>query len=204
MNKNIIDFYLAASNLKSTVRTGWQEVGIPSDKVESVADHICGCLILTVGLLSEKEYSNLDLNKIMEMLLVKELCKSVTNEQSITSKEDKKAANEAAVKSILAPLKRKDELFALYEEANANETHEAQFVQKVAKLESDLQAKKYELQGDFKLEAAKADVANYPSDLANEILPQVKKASDGWLLFDRRYYGDDEVFVSLSKDIQDL
>jgi len=37
MNKNIIDFYLAANKLKNTVRTGWQEVGVPENKVESVA-----------------------------------------------------------------------------------------------------------------------------------------------------------------------
>ena len=49
-------------------------------------------------------------------------------------------------------------MVALYEEAIALETEESQFVQKVTKLESDLQAKKYELQGHFELEATKKDV----------------------------------------------
>lgn len=192
---------MSASNLKSTIRTGWAEVGIPNEYVESVADHICGCLILTLGLISEKDYSNLDFKKIMEMLLVKELCKVITNEQSITSKEDKKNANEDAVKKLLTPLKIRDELFALYIEACALETEEAKFVQSVSKLESDLQAKKYELQGHFTLEAAKDDVANFPTELKEEILRQMEQASDGWILFDRKYY-DDETFIDLSKDVQ--
>lgn len=204
MNKNIIDFYLAASDLKSTIRTGWTEVGIPSDRVESVADHICGCLILTLGLISEKNYNDLDFSKIMKMFLVKELYKAITDEQSVISKEDRKKANNEAVKTLLAPLKTADELFNIYVEACSLETDEAKFVQKVSKLESDLQAKKYELQGYFTLEAAKNDVANYPADLKAEILPQMKKASDGWILFDRKYYDNDETFIELSKDIQKI
>lgn len=202
MNKNIIDFYFAASNLKRTIRTGWEEVGIPNDQVEKVADHITGCLILSLGLMSETDYKDINLSKVMIMLFVKELCKAVTNEQSITSSEDKKKANEEAVRSIVSPLAIRDELMALYEEACALETKEAKFVQKVTKMESDLQAKKYELEGYFSLEAAKADVANFPPELRDEILPQVENASDGWILFDRKYYEGDETFLSLSQDIQ--
>jgi len=117
------------------------------------------------------------------MLLVRELPKTLTSEQSITSSEDKKAASKEAI---------------------AKETEEAKFVDKVTKLESDLQAKIYEMEGSFTLDRALEDVANYPQDLKDEILPQVKKASDGWLLFDRKYYEGDETFVGLSKDIQEL
>lgn len=183
MNKNIIDFYLAANKLKNTVRTGWQEVGVPENKVESVAEHICCTFPLILVLISEKDYSHLDLVKVLKMLLVRELPKTLTSEQSITSSEDKKTASKEAI---------------------AKETEEAKFVDKVTKLESDLQAKIYEMEGSFTLDRALEDVANYPQDLKDEILPQVKKASDGWLLFDRKYYDGDETFVGLSKDIQEL
>ncbi len=204
MNKNIIDFYLAASNIKNTIRTGWKDVNIPNEYIESVADHFCGCVILTLGVCSEKDYKELDFNKIVKMLLVKELHKVITNEMSIIKKEDKKKANEDAIRNILEPLKIRDELFKLYIEACELKTDEAKFVQKISKLESDLQAKKYELEGHFTLDAAKKDVSNYPEDLKEEILPQLKNASDGWILFDRKYYDEDEDFISLSKDIQNI
>ncbi len=204
MNENIIEFYLAASNLKTTIRTGWKEVGIPSDVLESVADHVYGCLTLLFGLVSEKDYSHLDLIKVIKMIFVKELAKAVTSEQSVISSEDKSQANRNAVASIVSRLKTADELLAIYDEAIAHETAEAKFVQCLSKIESDLQAKKYELQGHFTVENARADVANYPKELAEEILPQVENASDGWILFDRRYYAGDETFTSLSEDIQNL
>lgn len=204
MNKNIIDFYLAANKLKNTVRTGWQEVGVPENKVESVAEHICCTFPLILGLISEKDYSHLDLVKVLKMLLVRELPKTLTYEQSITSSEDKKTASKEAITKITGSLSMQNELLALYDEAIAKETEEAKFVDKVTKLESDLQAKIYEMEGSFTLDRALEDVANYPQDLKDEILPQVKKASDGWLLFDRKYYEGKETFVGLSKDIQEL
>lgn len=66
-----------------------------------------------------------------------------------------------------------------------------------------MQAKIYDLKGEFSLENALQDVKNYGEELSSEILPQVKKASDGWLLFDRRYYTD-ELFVDLSNAIQNM
>jgi hypothetical protein len=96
------------------------------------------------------------------------------------------------------------ELIDLYDESVSLETNEAKFVLYVSKLESDIQAKKYELDGEFTLDNAMKDINNYPEDIKNEVLPQVKNASDGWILFDRKYYNGDETFESLSKDIQKL
>lgn len=203
MNENIIKFYLTASELKNSLRTGWAEVGIPSEKIESVAEHICGSMLLTIGIMSEKDYSNLDLVKVFKMLLVRELPKAVTEEQSVLSSEENKNTNRDNLERIVNDLKIKDELLALYDEAASLESNEAKFAMYVSKLESDLQAKKYELVGDFTLEKALEDVKNFKEDVKNEILPQVKKASDGWLLFDRRYYND-ETFISLSENIQNL
>ena len=71
----------------------------------------------------------------------------------------------------------------------------------VSKLESDFQAKKYELDGEFTLENAKEDIKNYPEELKAK-LGDITKASEGWLNYDRQYY--DELFTSLSKDIEEL
>jgi 5'-deoxynucleotidase YfbR-like HD superfamily hydrolase len=204
MNKNIIRFYLEANKLKSVIRTGWKEVGISSDKIESVADHVYGCMALIIGLISEKDYSNLNLIKVFKMLVIKELTKANSNEQSVLSKEERKEANRNVIINMTNGLNIQSELVELYDESVALETNESKFVLFVSKLESDIQAKKYELDGEFTLDNALNDVNNYPEDIKNEVLPQVKNASDGWILFDRRYYNGDEIFESLSQDIQKL
>ena len=44
MNKidNIIKFYYLAMELKDKIRTGWVQIGIEKERLESVAEHICG------------------------------------------------------------------------------------------------------------------------------------------------------------------
>lgn len=50
MNKNVLEFYVLANKLKEAVRTGWLEVEISNDRVESVAEHIYGSVILAIAL----------------------------------------------------------------------------------------------------------------------------------------------------------
>lgn len=204
MNENILKFYLEAIKLKEVIRTGWKEVGVSDEKIENVAGHVFGCMALTFGIISEKDITDLDLIKVFKMIFAKELIKSVSMEQSITSKEDKQAAKRNALIELTDGLAIQSELVSLYDEAIELSSKEAKFALYVSKLESDIQAKKYELEGEFTLENALADIENYPEDIKEEIKGQVENASDGWILFDRRYYGDDETFVSLSKDIQKL
>ena len=170
--ENVINFYLEANKLKDVIRTGWKEVGIPADKIESVADHIYGTMTLVIGLMSElKGYRDIDFAKIYKML---------------------------------EPLQIRDELLRLYDEAVAEETKDAKFVLYVSKLESDIQAKKYEMDGYFTLENALKDIEYYPEDIKDSIKPQVENASDGWILFDRRYYEGNDDFVNLSNKVQGL
>lgn len=71
----------------------------------------------------------------------------------------------------------------------------------VSKLESDIQAKKDEKDGEFTIENAKKDIENYPEEL-KEKLTNIQNASDGWLEYDRKYY--DDKFKELSLDINKL
>ena len=43
---------------------------------------------------------------------------------------------------------------------------------------------------------------SYPEELKSQLI-NIEKASDGWLTYDRQYYTD-ELFMSLSKDVQEL
>ena len=201
MNKNIIEFYMLANKLKSVIRTGWKEVGIPEDKIESVADHIYGCLTLSIAIISEKKL-NLNQEKIFKMLIIKELKKAI-NMKEVSINQNETNNDRDLIVSALDSLTNKEELLKLYDEFNSQETEESKFVLYVSKLESDAQAKIYDLDGDFKLENAIEDVKKYPEGLSDEILPKVKNASDGWIEYDRKYYND-VIFTELSKEIQDL
>ena len=204
MNENILKFYLEAIKLKDVIRTGWKEVGVSTEKIETVAEHVFGCMALTFSITSEKSVTDLDLIKVFKMIFAKEIIKSVNMEQSVLSKDDKRAANRNVLIELTNGLAIQGELISLYDEAIELSSKEAKFALYVSKLESDIQAKKYELEGEFTLENALADIENYPEDIKSEIKGQVENASDGWILFDRRYYDNDETFVSLSKDVQNL
>lgn len=207
MNNNIINFYLKANNLKNVIRTGWKEVGISSERIESVAEHVFGKMVLAMALESENNLS-LDMNKVFKMLVISELEKinldkeyTPTNNVSV---EDRKAKAIEVVSNITDGLIKQEEMISLLNEYYAKETNEAKFSNNVGKIESDLQAKIYDLNGQFSLENALEDAKNYGEELSSEIIPKIKNASDGWIEYDRRYYADDKMFEDLSKDIQKL
>lgn len=201
MYRDVIDFYVMANNLKNVVRTGWKEVGVPENKVESVADHVYGTMILSLGIITEKKL-DLNVEKILKMVLIKELFKTVTNNEQSAITSNKTENKKELVEIVLSKLENNSELLAIYDEYSSQSTEEAKFAKKVCKLESDLQAKIYEINGDFTIENARADIENYPEEVKIQVR-EIKKASDGWLTYDRKYY-DDELFMNFSKEIQEM
>ncbi len=125
-------------------------------------------------------------------------------EKSIISKEKRKELDRNTIISITDGLTIQSELIKLYNESIALSSEEAKFCLYVSKLESDIQAKIYELNGEFTLENAVKDIENYPEEIKSQIKSQVQNASDGWILFDRKYYRDNKIFESLSVDVQNL
>ncbi|MBQ3474829.1 MAG: HD domain-containing protein [Bacilli bacterium] len=201
MYNNVIEFYIMANNLKKVVRTGWVEVGIPNEKVESVADHIYGTLILSLAIISEKKL-DVDVEKIFKMILIKELYKGVSNKEESIISSNKADNKKELVERVLSKLATSGELLSIYDEYDSQKTKEAKFAKQVCKLESDIQAKIYEKNGDFTIENAKEDIKNYPEDVKSQIT-EIKHASDGWLIFDRAYYYDD-FFMNFSKEIEEM
>ena len=201
MNRKIIDFYLIVSNLKNVIRTGWEEVKIPKENIESVMDHVGGTMLLAMAINNEKNL-DLDMNKVYTMILVKELAKAYTNYEYSVLNPNLKEDYNRIIKDIFGNLSNGDYLFDIYNEYTLMNSKESKFVFKLSKLESDIQAKKYELDKLFTLDNAKEDIKNYPEDIKSTI-KEISKASEGWIKFDRKYY-DDELFNSLSKDIEEL
>ncbi len=200
MYNNVIEFYIMANNLKKVVRTGWVEVGIPNEKVESVADHIYGSLILSLAIIYEKKL-DVDVEKIFKMILIKELYKGVSNKEESIISSNKADNKKELVERVLSKLATSGELLSIYDEYDSQNTKEAKFAKQVCKLESDIQAKIYEKNGDFTIENAKEDIENYPEDVKSQIT-EIKHASDGWLIFDRVYY--DDFFMNFSKEIEEM
>lgn len=206
MNKNILENYKLVNQLKNVIRTGWLEVGISSERIESVPDHIVGTWFLAIELDSEFDLK-LNMDKVFKMIFLKELEKvNILKEQTPEGNTDSSKQEESReiVAKALNGLSKQDELLAIYDEAVAKVSREAIFVFNARKIESDIQAKIYDLKGQFNMDNAIADVKNYGDELASEILPKMKNASDGWIMFDRRYYEGDKIFEDLSQSIQDM
>lgn len=203
--KNIINFYVLANKLKEKVRTGWIEIGINKERLESVAEHIYGCLILAIAIDSEYKL-DLDMYKVLKMLTLHELEEIKMGDLTLRSgitKEEKIELGKKCVKDVTDGLFKQNEIEQLLDEFNAQLTKEAIFCYHIDKIECDFQAKVYDLQGAFSYEKAKEDLPFY-GDRAGEIEEKVKTASDFWIEYHKSKYEDDEIFKELINEIQNI
>ncbi len=203
--KNIINFYVLANKLKEKVRTGWIEIGINKERLESVAEHIYGCLILAIAIDSEYKL-DLDMYKVLKMLALHELEEIKMGDLTLRSgitKEEKIELGKKCVKDVTDGLFKQNEIEQLLDEFNAQLTKEAIFCYHIDKIECDFQAKVYDLQGAFSYEKAKEDLPFY-GDRAGEIEKKVKTASDFWIEYHKSKYEDDEIFKELINEIQNI
>lgn len=202
-NNNIIKFYLFANNLKEKVRTGWIEIGINKERLESVAEHIYGCLILAIAIDSEYKL-DLDMYKVLKILTLHELEEIKMGDLTLRSgitKEEKIKLGKKYVKDVTDGLFKQNEIEELLDEFNAQLTKEAIFCYHIDKIECDFQAKVYDLQGVFSYEKAREDLPFY-GNRASEIDKRSKTASDFWIEYDRPKYKDDSIFEELLNEMQ--
>lgn len=205
MNKinNIINFYFLASQLKDKIRTGWIEIGIEKERLESVAEHIYGCLILAIAINSEYKL-NLDMYKVLKMLTLHELEEILMGDLTLRAeitKEEKKELGKKCVHNVVKDLYDAKEIEQLLIEFDAYETLESKFCYHIDKIECDFQAKKYDLEGVFSIEKAKEDLAFYGED-AKRIEKVSKTASDYWIEYDKARFKDDKIFEELVEKMQ--
>ena len=203
-SKNIIDYYMLVNKLKYKVRNGWIQIGIEEERLESVAEHIYGCMMLAVAIDSEYELK-LDINKVLKMLLLHELeevlMKDFTIRDNIT-KEEKDKMGIRKVIEVTNGLLKQGEIVSLVQQFNDRNTKEAIFAYHIDKIECDMQAKTYDLRGSFNKEKAKEDLAFY-GERKEEIEKNSKTASDFWIEYDRPKFEDDEIFKDLIEKIKE-
>ena len=201
---NVINFYFLASNLKDKIRTGWIQIGIEKERLESVAEHIYGCLILTLALDSEYKLE-LNMYKVLKMIILHELEEIIMGDLTIRSKitkEEKFELGKKYVHDIVKDLCRANEIEELLEEFNLRKTKESQFCYYIDKIECDFQAKKYDLEGVFDVEKAKEDLAFYGQE-SKRIEKVSKTASDYWIEYDKPKFNDDKIFRELLSKMQE-
>ena len=205
MNDSIINFYIIANRLKEKIRTGWQEIEVSSQRLESVAEHIYGCLMLAIAIDSEYKL-NLDMYKVLKMISLHELeetiMKDYTVRDNITKEEKIKRGKECVIKATEGMIKQ-DEIVRLLDEFNERLTKESIFCYHIDKIECDFQAKIYDLKGQIKMENMLEDLKYYGEE-GTIIKTKVNVASDVWIECDKKIYRGDKIFESLINDIQKI
>lgn len=200
--KRIIDFYLYVNKLKYKIRTGFVEIGITKERLESVAEHIYGCLMLSIAVDSEYDL-NIDMYKVLKMLTIHELDEVLKPDFTLRSgitKEEKIKIGVESVNIVASTLSSRDELISLVNEFNEGKTKEARFCYLIDKMECDMQAKVYDLNGNFLIEKAKEDLVYYGSS-AKKIEKNAKTASDYWILYDKPKFKNDKIFKLLCDEL---
>lgn len=139
-------FYYIATKLKDMLRQGAVQWNVNKPRLESIAEHTYGCLILAIALHSELKL-DINLEKTLEMLTIHELEEikigDVTPLDSV-NKSDLKNEARSFVCEIVKGLKLKNSIVSLTDEFNNQTTKEARFAKAIDKLECVLEFKKYQ------------------------------------------------------------
>lgn len=174
--KNLLKFYLLATELKNKIRSGWKVWNIERDRVESVAEHIYGTCILAIAIDSEFDL-DINLNKAIMMLVLHEIEEikigDLTPFDKI-SKEEKRRLGKIAVEEVLKDLSKSEEYIELIEEFEEMKTKESKFAKMIDKLEADIQSKIYCEEGSIDA----SDIKNQKlleDDRINKLIQQGEK-----------------------------
>lgn len=146
MKEDVFKFYYKATQLKDILRQGAVQWNVKKDRLESIAEHVYGCLILAISLHSELNLE-LNLGKTLEMLAIHELEELAIGDVTPLDNIDKKALKDEARRSVfrfVKNLNQSDFLMNLTDEYNEGRTLEAKFAKAVDKLECVLEFKKYQ------------------------------------------------------------
>ncbi len=145
----ILRFYLEINQLKELYRQGWLKRGIADKECESVAEHTFAMAILTMVLAPEVR-PDLNICRTLMMALVHDLGEVYTGDltpEDGISPAEKFRMEMQAVERISAGLLCQELILGLWQEYEAGETAEAQFVRQIDRLEMGMQAGVYQLRG---------------------------------------------------------
>ena len=149
MNKynNIIDFYQEYIKIEQIIRKGWLMREVPSPRLESVGDHTLQ-LIMLASVITKELNIEVDLKKLMEMLLIHDLGEIIIGDISDVEVDfaKKKEKEKEAVQKILSNLSEDNYIYyyRLWEEMEKRESSLARFAYSLDKIDAVIKAGIYE------------------------------------------------------------
>lgn len=150
---NILRFYEEYIKLEQIIRKGWLMRNVPSKRLESVADHTLQLLMLA-SVITKELNIEVDLAKLMEMLLVHDLGEIIIGDVSEVeeNRNEKKKKEKEAVRTILNNLSTTsaDYYFSLWCEMEQQNTDFSKLALLIDKIDAVIKAGVYERQFKIK------------------------------------------------------
>ena len=143
----LIETWYEIIQLKHLFRQGWIQRGIDPDNCETVAEHTFGNAMLCLML--APRYPELDMLRVLQMALIHDVGEAYVGDITPTDKvapEAKKAMEADAMDKIFTKLPGGQDLIAIWQEYEAQDSPEAKFVKQIDRLEFAFQASVYEHQ----------------------------------------------------------
>lgn len=197
--ENVVRFYVLCAKLKDIIRTGWKAWNVKRDRLESIAEHIYKVQMLAIAIKYEYQ-CDIDIEKVVMMLAVHELEEIFIGDITVfeISKEEKKKLGNAAVSNVLGEMLAADKIKALVDEFDAKNTKESVFAYFCDKLECDLQARLYDLEGCVDLNNINDNAAT-SDPYVKQLMGTGMSFSEMWMTFWQEKAKYDESFMDVSK-----
>ena len=204
MKENVIKYYVLCNRLKNIIRKGWLDWNINRDRIESVAEHVYGTLMLAIAIYYEYDY-NIDLNKVIMMLSIHELEETIISdltEWDVDSNK-KRENGHLATHNILNNIISANELEELISEFDNKSSKEAIFAYHVDKLECDIQCKLYYEENNKCVDMNnQSNNKSFYDERVQKLLKECKDFATMWLEFDKDKFKDDNNFVEILEYIE--
>lgn len=195
--ERVINYYVICNKLKNVIRTGWKDWNVKRERIESVAEHVYGTMMLAIAMKSEYKY-DIDLEKVLFMLAIHELGEAIIGDLTLftISHSEKEKIEHEAVHKILSNLLDGDMIEQLFLEFDEHKTPEAKFAYQCDKLECNIQCKLYDEENcvDLRKQENNKTVSD---ELVKELLDKNISWSSVWINFWLKNCPFDENFIKV-------
>lgn len=198
--EKIFDLYFLTRRLKETLRRGWTGWKVKDYRIESIAEHIFGTIMLATSICANTE-TDVDINKVALMLALHETEEIVIEDLTpfdIEKNKTKRQDGKVAVDYVFKDCENRDYFMDIIEEFEKRETPEAKFAFQCDKMEADLQAYFYE--GHFDWKSVPDNMKNDERVLALRN-KGFNKVSELFLQNDKHYFSD--IFLDLANRLEE-
>ena len=147
--------YTLGLNVCRALRTGWLHWNVENTRIESVAEHVYGTIMLAVSIYANcgQDFKDLDFEKVALMIALHETEEILIGDITMFEYQkvkNKKEAGRKAVQQIFQDCINKEKFLNIIAEYEDRNTNEAKFAYMCDKLEADIHA--YIYRNNFILE----------------------------------------------------